>query len=404
MKIVGISIAILLIGTVLKGQNTNLGQSTSDDINTITTAVPFLMIAPDSRAGGMGDVGAATSPDANSQHWNPAKYGMINEDNPMGFSVSYIPWLRSLVPDINLAYVSGYYQVDKGSVLSGSLRYFSLGEITFTNQNAAVIGQFTPTELAFDLGFARRLTENFSGAMSLRYIYSNLTGGYSNNGVSSHPGQAVAADISGFYSQEIEISDYDSRLNFGLNISNIGNRVSYSETGERDFIPINMRLGAGIEIDIDEYNRIGFYTDVNKLLVPTPPVYAINDSTGQIMYENGVPVIESGKNPDVSVPVGMFQSFNDAPGGIQEELREFTYSAGMEYWYSNQLALRGGYFYEHATKGNRQYFTLGAGLKYRVFALDFAYMIPTTQNHPLQNTLRFSLAFDFQALKDEGND
>ena len=392
------SLLIVLSIGKLSAQNED-----NNELNTITTAVPFLMIAPDSRAGGMGDVGAATSPDANSQHWNPAKYGMINSKNPVGFSVSYIPWLRNLVSDINLAYLAGYYQIDEGSVLTTSLRYFSLGEITFTDQNASVIGQFTPTELAFDVGFAKKLGESFSGAMALRYVYSNLTGGFSTNGVSSHPGNAVAADISGFYSKEIELAGYDSRLNFGLNISNIGNKISYTETQERDFIPINMRLGAGLELDIDEYNKVGFYADINKLMVPTPPVYAL-DSSGQVMYEQGQPVIASGMNPNVSVPVGMFQSFVDAPGGFNEELRELTYSVGVEYWYASQLAIRGGYFFEHASKGNRQNFTLGAGLRYKVFALDFAYLIPTTQNHPLQNTLRFTLSFDFEALKSDSNE
>lgn len=383
------NLALLLVLSLsilrINAQSSNsLGQ------NTITTAVPFLMIAPDSRAGGMGDLGVATSPDENSQHWNPAKYAFI-EKSPFGVGISYIPWLRNIVPDISLAYISGFYQLNEGQVITGSLRSFSLGTINATDNNANPLGSFTPAETSVDLGFATKLGEVFSGAMSLRYINSNLTGGVSFTNTATKPGRTIAADVAGFYSQEVEISEYASKVNVGLNLSNIGGKVSYSETQERDFIPINMRFGAGLEMEIDEYNKIGFYGETNKLLVPTLPEYG----------DDGITII-NGKDPNVSVPVGIFQSFGDAPGGFTEELREFTLAAGIEYWYSEQFAVRGGYFNEHATKGNRKYFTLGAGLKYQVFKLDFAYMIPTSQNHPLQNTLRFTLAFDFNQI-GEGN-
>lgn len=381
-------LALLLLGVVSSiGVSAQSGNSLGQ--NTITTAVPFLMISPDSRAGGMGDLGVATSADENSQHWNPAKYATL-EDSPFGVGISYIPWLRNIVPDISLAYISGYYQVNKGQYITGSLRYFSLGTINATDINANPIGSFTPAETSVDLGFSTKLGDDFSGAMTMRYINSNLTGGVNVNNTASKPGRTVAADVAAFYSKDVEISEYASKVNVGLNISNIGGKVSYSETQVRDFIPINMRFGAGVEMEIDEYNKIGFYGETNKLLVPTLPEYA----------DDGVTIL-AGKDPNVSVPVGLFQSFGDAPGGTAEELREFSLAAGIEYWYSDQFAVRGGYFNEHATKGNRKYFTLGAGLKYQVFKIDFAYMVPTSQNHPLQNTLRFTLAFDFNALKAE---
>lgn len=358
-------------------------------INTITTAVPFLMIAPDTRAGSMGDAGAATSPDANSIHWNPSKLAVIDKD--MGFSLSYTPWLRNLVPDINLAYLSGYKRVDKQSTLGFSLLYFSLGNITFTDINGNTTGQFNPNEFAVDVAYARKLSEKFSGGLALRYIYSNLTGGQSAEGVATKAGMSVAADLSTYYQDDFEIGNKKHTTALGLNISNIGSKISYSESAERDFIPINMRLGGRYSVDVDKYNSIGITADINKLLVPTPPQF---DSTGT--------VIVKGKNPDVGIVSGIFQSFGDAPGGGKEEFRELTYSAGLEYWYDKQFAIRAGYFHEHATKGNRKFLTFGAGLKYNVFGLDFAYLVPTSmQNSPLQNTLRFTLTFDFDAFKEQ---
>lgn len=367
-------------------------------INAITTSVPFLLISPDSRAGGMGDVGVASSPDANSMHWNPAKYALMDKDKDFGASISYVPWLRQLVTDVNMAYISGFYRVNDDQVLASSLRYFSLGNMVFTDNQGNETYQFRPMEAAFDVAFSQKLGENFGGAMALRYIFSNLTGGYDVNGQSSQPGKSIAADIAGFYSREIRLGDYDSDLNFGLNISNMGAKISYSDSQERNFIPINMRFGAGLNLHIDEYNSFGIYADVNKLLVPSPPIYE-TDAQGNYVYDpiTNEPIIQAGKNPNVPVPVGMINSFSDAPGGFQEELREYLWSTGVEYWYAGQFALRGGYFHEHATKGNRKYFTLGAGLKYNIVNLDFSYLIPTSQNNPLQNTLRFSIVFDFQA-------
>ena len=373
------------------------GQSTVGDnidapleLNTITTAVPFLIIGPDSRSGGMGDVGVASTPDANSMHWNPAKYAFVEDD--MGFAINYVPWLRSLVPDISLSYLSGYFKRNDKETIGMSLRYFSLGDITFTDINSNVIGQYKPNELAISTAYARKLSDHYSLAIAVRYIYSDLTGGQTlTGGLGTHAGQSIAADVSSYFQKEVRIAKKDFDWAMGINISNLGNKISYTETAVRDFIPINMRFGTSIGTNFDDYNSMSIEFDVNKLLVPTPPSY--NDD-GEI---NG------GMDPDVSVVNGVFQSFWDAPGGTKEEFRELNYSIGLEYWYAEQFSVRAGYFYEHPTKGDRQYFTMGAGVKYNVFALDFSYLIDASSSingsNPLANTLRFTLVFDFGALE-----
>lgn len=404
-----------------KAQTFQSGSGKNGDLqlNTITTAVPFLMIAPDARSGAMGEVGAATDPDGASIHWNPSKMAFI--DNKMGFSLSYTPWLRALVPDINLAYLSGYGKIGKKGMqtLSGSLRYFSLGNITFTDNNGNTIGNFNPNEFAIDLSYARKLSKEFSGGISLRYIYSNLTGGINVGGANTRPGMAGAADISFTYKTErVKIAGKKTQITAGLNISNIGSKMRYTQTAQEDFLPINFRFGVGFKYWIDDRNTIGVFYDINKLMVPTPPKIDNNpyidgslppgDSIGQIgnpananpNYGN----IIAGKNPNVSVPAGMFQSFADAPGGSAEELREINMAVGMEYWYNKLFAIRAGYFYENWTKGNRQFFTVGAGIRYNVFGLDFAYLIPTKQQNPLQNTLRFTLTFDFEAFRKQNKE
>ena len=363
-----------------------------NNLNTITTAVPFLLISPDSRAGGMGDVGVATSPDANSLHWNPAKYSFIDQE--VGFAVSYVPWLRNLVPDINLSYISGYKKLNKNEVIAMELRYFTLGDITFTDVIGNNLGQYKPSEFAIGSSYSRKLSDQFSLAISARYIYSNLTGGQSAGGIATNAGQSIAADIAGYYVKDIRIAKKDMELAFGANISNIGNKISYTETSTRDFIPINLRLGTALNADLDEYNKISFAFDLNKLLVPTPPIYndSINDQ------------IDFGKDPNVSVVSGIFQSFGDAPGGFNEEMREINFSIGTEYWYDNQFAIRAGYFNEHNTKGGRKFFTFGSGVKYNVFALDFSYLINASRaingNNPLANTMRFTLTFDFGQMQN----
>ncbi len=364
----------------------------SGKINTVTTAVPFLTIAPDSRSGGMGDVGVALSTDANSMHWNPAKYAFAPND--MGLSISYTPWLRKLIPDINLAYLSGYKRIDKQQVIGLSLLYFSLGDITFTDVVGNTTQQFNPNEFSVDAAYARSFSDRLSGSLAFRFIYSNLTGGYYVGGIESHPGMAYAADVSMYYrNNELRLKDYDATWAFGVNISNIGSKISYTQNSDKDFIPINLRLGTAYTIDFDQYNSLTAAVDVNKLLVPSPPLYYADS-----VDANNDPVIQAGYDPNVSVAVGMFHSFYDAPGGFAEELREITYAAGLEYWYAKQFAIRGGFFYEDGTKGNRKFFTVGIGLRLNVFGLDFAYLVPIYQNNPLANTLRFSLLFDFAGL------
>ncbi len=369
----------------------------SGKINTVTTAVPFLTIAPDSRSGGMGDVGVALSPDANSMHWNPAKYAFVTND--MGMAISYTPWLRRLIPDINLAYLSGYKRIDKQQVIGLSLLYFSLGDIIFTNEVGGTLNQFNPNEFSVDAAYARSFSDRFSGSISFRFIYSNLTGGAYVSGVESHPGTAFASDVSVYYrNKDLRLNDYDATFSFGANISNIGSKISYTQNSEKDFIPINLRIGTAYTIDFDDYNSLTAAVDLNKLLVPSPPLY-YRDS---VDIANN-PVIERGYDPNVSTAVGMFHSFYDAPGGFGEELREISIAAGLEYWYAKQFAIRGGFFYEDNTKGARKFFTVGIGLRLNVFGLDFAYLVPVNGKvSPLANTLRFSLLFDFAGLKAEG--
>ncbi len=378
-----------------------IGQSEDVDLKTITTAVPFLIIGPDTRAGAMGEAGVSVSPDANSIHWNPAKLAFAESDFEV--SLSYSPWLRKLVRDMNLAYLSGYKKLNDNQAIGASLRFFSLGSIQFTDIQGEEIRNFEPTEFAIDGAYSIKLSERFSGGMAARFIYSNLTGGIPTSGGSeSVPGTAFAVDVSGYYeNDDIRLGDLDAVLSAGFNISNIGSKMSYSEAADRDFIPINLRLGPTLKLNLDEYNSIAFTVDANKLLVPSTPFYLDSvDASGNLL-------IASGKDPNVGVAAGMFGSFSDAPGNVtvfddqsvsvekgsifKEELREINIAAGFEYWYADQFALRGGYFYEHPTKGNRKFFTLGAGVKYNVFAFDFSYLIAAQQQNPLANTIRFTL-------------
>ena len=375
-----------------------LGQDLNDRVNTITTAVPFLLIAPDSRGGGMGDAGVATTPDANSMNYNPSKFAFI--DRNMGFSISYTPWLRNLIDDIHLLYASGFLHYDKRQTLAASLRYFSLGDIIFTDIVGNTTGQFKPNEFAFDIAYSRLLSRNFSGGIALRYIHSNLTGGAYVEGTESHAGNAVAADVSFYYQNKVDFLDKDGMLSFGINMSNLGSKISYTENAEKDFLPANLKLGSAYTMEIDDYNKLMFTVDFNKLLVPTPPTY-LNDEDGNPVYnEDGKQVIEYGMDPNVGTVTGLFHSFYDAPGGFTEEMREINYSIGAEYWYANQFALRTGYFFEHPNKGNRKFFTVGMGLKLNVFSLDFSYLISPSSRHPLAETLRFSLNFNLESFQD----
>ena len=392
----------LLLATFLmnvKGQDTELSQGALQ-LNTITTAVPFLLIAPDSRAGAMGDVGVSSSPDANSMHWNVAKMAFAEKE--MGVSISYSPWLRRLVPDINLSYISMYKKVGDKGAIGGSLRYFSLGDIKFTNDQGDAIGDFNPAEFALDVGYSQKFGERFSGGLALRYIYSNLTGGIDVGGADTKAGKAFAVDVGVFYTNdEAEIFGQDAIFNWGVSISNIGQKISYTNDAVADFIPINLRFGPSATFLLDDYNSITVLTDINKLLVPTPPIYATDDGGSPILDDDGNQVVAVGKDPDVPIVTGIMQSFSDAPGGFSEELKEYNISAGLEYWYNKQFAVRTGYFHEAAIKGNRRYITAGLGLKMSVFAIDFSYLIPLTQDNPLANTFRFSLMFNFDDFKSQ---
>jgi hypothetical protein len=382
MKSKALTISTLLI---LFALNIPVTAQEDDPYNVIQTAVPFLSIAPDSRAGALGDAGVATSPDIFSMHWNPAKYAFI--DGNGGFGMSYSPWLRALVPDINLAYLTGYYRLDSRQVFAASLMYSSLGEIQFTDDYGEYQNTFNPNEFSVDLAYSRLFSEHWSGGVALRFIYSNITGGMLVGGTETKAGTAYAADVSAYYTNDLKLGSKTGSISAGLNLSNIGSKMSYTSDVDPDFIPINMRLGTTFSVDLDKYNIISVSFDLNKLLVPTPPTY----EEGEIV---------AGRDPNVSVPVAIFQSFYDAPGGFSEEMKEFAQSVGVEYWYNQQFAIRAGYFNESQMKGNKKYFTVGAGFRLSVFSLDFSYLMPFTQNNPLARTLRFSLGFEFDSLRN----
>jgi len=356
-------------------------QFNGSESNNIVTSVPFLLITPDARAGAMGDAGVAVAGDVNSSSINASKLAFI--DKPYGFAVSYSPWLKSLVPDINLAYLSGFYKLDERNTIGASLRYFSLGSIQLTDINQQDLGIANPNEVAFDVSYARSFGQEFSLGSSLRYIYSNLASGQLSSSGQVRGGKAVAVDVSGLYKTTTTMFGRQAILSAGANISNIGTKMSYSDGGESFFLPTNFKLGGASTLVVDDYSTFTFALDFNKLLVPTQPVYDIN---GQIV---------KGKDPNRSVPAGIFGSFSDAPGGFSEELKEVGISTGLEYWYNQQFALRAGYNYQSPAKGDSRYFTLGLGLKYNVFNIDFSYLLANAQTSPLANTLRFGLLFNF---------
>lgn len=363
--------------------------------NVITTATPFLSINPDSRGGAMGDCGVASSPDVFSMHYNAAKYVFL--EDKLTFGVGYSPWLSALVKDMGLFYLAGAYKINDRSAVAGTIRYFNPGEINFRNEHNEDQGTYNPNEWAIDATYSRMLGDYLSGAVAGRFVYSDLTQGQADY---ARPGISVAADVSVFYKRPVEwFSNVDSDFAWGVSINNIGSKVSYNGSSDKkDFIPTTLRVGANLGLEIDEYNSLAFNVDLSKLLVPTPPV-----------RENGEVI--AGMDDDVAVVTGMIHSFYDAPGwgddsygnkvetGVfLEELSEIMAGAGVEYWYNNVFAVRAGYFYETPLKGNRQYVTLGAALKYNAFGLDVSYLIPTSStvgSHPLENTLRFNLIFCF---------
>lgn len=382
----------IIVLSILSIANAN-AQDKQNEFNPVEYGVYSLAIAPDARAGGLGDVGAATDPDVNSQYWNPAKYPFCI--SRAGVSFNYTPWLRRLVSDIDLANITGYYRLGEYNALSASLRYFSLGEVMTTNDIS-----IKPYEMAIDVAYSRMLSETFSAAVALRYIRSDM--GYNDDG--TRPGNAFAADIAMYHNGYIDIGNRECQLGWGLNISNIGSKISFDEGNTSMFIPTNMRLGASLLIPFDEYNTLTIAADANKLLVPTRPTMKqyleqhpeANDQD-YAGYRNW---LESDGYYNVSSITGIFKSFSDAPGGFKEELQEIQWSAGLEYAYDNKFFVRAGYHYENPNKGNRKYFTVGAGFKMSVFAIDAGYVISTAQTNPLDQTLRLSLSFDMDGISD----
>jgi len=385
MKLNYLSRALLLL-SLFVGKSAFAQQSTGGSVtqtNGVYPDVPFLLITPDARAGAMGEAGVAVMPDGNAMSINPAKLAFL--ERPYGISLSYSPWLKSLVPDINLAYLSGFYQVDDRTMIGASLRYFSLGDITLIDDQQNQQGVFNPNEFAFDATYARKFGENFSLGTSARFIRSNLTSGQI-GGSQQKAGTALAVDVSAFFKKPTVFFGKDAILSAGLNLSNIGTKMSFSETQNKRFLPANMKLGGASTFIIDDYNQFTFALDFNKLMVPTEP---IRDIDGNII---------AGKDPYRSVPSGILGSFGDAPGGFSEELKEVGISTGIEYTYNQQFAVRAGYFYENPDKGDRRYFTVGGGLKYNMFNIDFSYLVANPQNSPLANTLRFGLSFNFDKV------
>jgi len=375
------TIALLLFAVMAQAQDTK------SQFNPIEHAVVSQTIAPDARAAGMGDVGAATDPDVNSQYWNPAKYPFCI--SRAGISLNYTPWLRQLVNDISLAYVAGYYRIGDYSAISGSLRYFSLGEVlTSQEENAMTV---KPYEMSIDVAYSLMLSEKFSLAAAIRWLYSDLRYDYSEN---SSPASAFAADLAMYYNNYINIGPRECQLGIGMNISNVGSKITYFGDDRSNFLPANLRLGASLMVPINEYNRFTIAADANKLLVPTVPKQ--NDGESKEDYERRV--IE--EYNDIGSIAGIFKSFHDAPGGFKEELQEIQWSVGAEYTYHDQFTLRAGYHHQSENKGNLKYFTVGGGFRMSVFSLDVGYVIATAKSNPLDQTLRFTLAFDMDGIRD----
>ena len=380
-------VKILLIAMLMATTANGWAQNGKSQFNPIDHAVISQTIAPDARAAGMGDVGAATDPDVNSQYWNPAKYPFCI--SRAGIALNYTPWLRQLVNDIDLAYLSGYYRIGDYSAISGSLRYFSLGEVyTGSGDDAMTV---KPYEMSLDVAYSLMLSERFSIAAAIRWLYSDLRYDYSED---ASPASAVAADLACYYNNYINIGQRECQLGLGLNISNIGSKITYFGDERSNFLPANMRLGASLMVPVDEYNRFTIAADANKLLVPTVPKQ--NEGESKEEYEQRV--IDEYNN--VSAISGIFKSFHDAPGGLKEELQEIQWSVGAEYVYHDQFTLRAGYHHQSENKGNLKYFTVGGGFRMNVFSLDVGYVIATAKSNPLDQTLRFTLAFDMDGIKD----
>lgn len=382
-----ILLAVLLVQLSLQAS----AQEKKDLFNPVNYAVVSQTIAPDARGGGLGDVGAATDPDVNSQYWNPAKYPFCI--SRAGVALNFTPWLRSLVNDMNLAYLAGYYRIGDHSAVSSSLRYFNLGKV-YTSYEGAESGEGTtinPYEMSLDVAYSLMLSETFSLSAALRWIYSDMR---FDEREDNSPASAFAADIAAYYQNYINIGQRECQLGIGLNISNIGSKIKFSGNEYSEFLPANLRLGASLMIPIDEYNRLTIAADANKLLVPTVPKQEEGEDNSE--YEDRV----HREYNDISAIRGIFKSFGDAPGGFKEELQEIYYGVGAEYTYNDKFSLRAGYHHEAENKGNRKYFTVGAGFKMSVFQLDAGYVVATAKSNPLDQTLRFSLTFDMDGIKD----
>jgi hypothetical protein len=397
VRIAVLGMLALVVCSTGFAQNSGLivGQDTSRRV--ITTAVPFLTIAPDARSGAMGDAGVAISPDANAIHWNVAKLAFV--ENDFGFSLAYTPWLAKIIDDMSLSYLSGYYKINKLQAVGLSMRYFDLGEINFTSQTGEPTGDYRPREFQVTGSYSRILTENMGIGVSLKFVHSNLTGNVFSSTSDAQAAVSIGADIGWYWNQDISLFGSPSSIALGATITDIGSKVTYSNEDQKDFIPTNLRIGSALTTSLDPSNTLTLALDFNKLMVPTPPVYQM-DENGKIMFDNnGNPIISRGRDPNRPLLNAMFTSFADAPDGFPEEMREIMISTGLEYWYKHLFAARAGYFYEHTTKGNRKYFTMGVGLRYNVFGIDFAYLVPSQQENPLAETLRFTLHFDFKAGK-----
>ena len=380
-------LALLLCFMAVVGR----AQDKKDMFNPVNASVTSQTIAPDARAAGMGDVGAATEADVNSQYWNPAKYPFAI--SRAGVSLNYTPWLRELVSDMDLAYLAGYYRIGDYSAISGSLRYFSLGEVFMTSDISATDNAMTinPYEMSVDVAYSLMLSEKFSWAAALRFIYSDLTYDYTDD---TSPGSAFAADVALYYQDYLNLGDRECQVGLGMNVSNIGSKITFGGDDNSEFIPTNLRLGASLMIPIDDYNRFTLAADANKLLVPTYPKQEEGESTEA--YQQRV----QKDYYDISSISGIVKSFGDAPNGFKEELQEIQWSVGAEYWYNDKFTLRAGYHHEAENKGNRKYFTFGAGFRMSVFSLDAGYVIATAKSNPLDQTLRFTLSFDMDGIKD----
>tara|TARA_B100000902_G_scaffold399469_1_gene470471 strand:- start:8091 stop:9293 length:1203 start_codon:yes stop_codon:yes gene_type:complete len=377
-------------GSILSGQDTSR--------RPIITAVPFLLISPDSRGSAMGETGVATSPDVNSVHWNNAKLAFI--DKKYGFGMSYVPWLGKIVDDMSVSYLTGFYKLDNVQTIGLSMKYFDLGEIQLTDNQGFSLGIENPKELSTAFTYSRKLTNDLSIGGTTRYIWSNLTGSISNY-ADAKAGNSFSVDLGLYYNKEITLVNRTSELSFGSHFSNIGGKITYGSSKSLDFIPINFRIGSSLKTFLDQYNSLTFALDFNKLMVPSPPVYEI-DINGNYVIDplTNQPTIQKGKNPNRSVLSGMFSSFSDAPDGFSEEIKEITISSGLEYWYREIFSFRGGYFFENMDKGGRRFLTLGLGIKYNNLGVDFSYLSTTQSDHPLAETMRFSVAFLFDNIEN----